>query len=308
MKWLKDKLFYINICIITFLICLYILYRVSIDYFDSFFIILFIIVAWSLKDIFLSREHRIYRSSKNFVIVLIVMNYVCFAGVILLHIEKWYIAIRYIDRAIILFYMLLISIYVISLFADFNPKKEEIIKELERKEEERRNKDKYYIGKHREDKVKFITQNDLSLFRYHDALVKNVLFKGKDMIWVLEAVNVSTKNPHNSFDCDMEAGTFYLSFKNCRVFELISYGFIVFDDKKNQQEVTPDKAIAKKEYRKMLRSLRNLYCYFQDEEYPGIHNFEATTGPDVLLIRIKCSKAIAEWNSFNNKAWYERLR
>lgn len=307
MKWLKGKLIYINICIITFLLYLYILYRISIDYIDAFSIMLFMIVVWSLKGIFLSREYRIYGRGKAMVIVMVV-NYICFAGVILLHINKWNMAVQYVDRGIILFYMLLISMYAILLFHDHNSNKEEIIKEVKRKEEERRNKDKHYIGKHREDKAKFITENDLSLFRYHDAVVENVQFKGKDMIWALEAINVSTKNPHNSFDCDMQAGTFYLCFKNFRVVELISYGSIVSDKKGNQQEVIPDKAIAKKEYKKTLRSLEYLYSYFQDEEYPGTHNFEATTGPDVLLIRIQCSKAIAQWDSFENKAWYERYR
>lgn len=151
------------------------------------------------------------------------------------------------------------------------------------------------------------TANKLDCFEFHDAVVVDVAINENDMVWTLEAVNVTTDSPHNNHDCDMSAGTLVLTFKNHEIVEFISYGCESWFEGKLIEKI-PDKEIQKSEYASALESFEYINGYGKSEDIALVHEFDVIAGGDFFLIGIKCTGVIAEWNEYTGKAWYEDRR
>lgn len=158
--------------------------------------------------------------------------------------------------------------------------------------------------------MKYKSINELDKFNLHDTELEKIKFDGKDMIWILKNANVTVKNSQNNNKNDMCVNMMKLTFKNIKIKNFVWLGSETRDEIGNLVEQT--KCIEVKEQNSINELKKSLkrYCYiFGDKEIKNKEQysylFTMNTEEGVFEFILLFKTAVAEWNEYSGKSWYE---
>ncbi len=151
--------------------------------------------------------------------------------------------------------------------------------------------------------------NNLSDFEFHDAYVlDSCIDENKTLSFKVKYLNIHKNIEQNTNDYDMEIELANLIFED---FKFISYehgGSTTYDDKGQFLYKEPSKTLTdadgfkafekvfKKGFTILYLSDENSVCYMEG------------CGPDpYFILNFSFSKATVSWESFKEKAWYEKF-
>ena len=157
---------------------------------------------------------------------------------------------------------------------------------------------------------KYTSENELDHFNFHDAIFKDVTFLDSDMVWTLEEVSVTTDNSQCNHECDMKASTMHITFYNYKINMFATIASKHIDRQGKLIKEIPSKVVPKETYETTLPGLIDLYMYLNHgntvQSKVPTHHFEIGTGGPYYDIEISYYKAVAEWDTYEGKAWYVR--
>ena len=164
--------------------------------------------------------------------------------------------------------------------------------------------------------MKYTAINELNHFVYHDALLKKMTWRNKNLHWELSAVNATIENSQNNFCKDMCIESAEIIFEQAHVVSIVSNAFQVYDSDNNLVESVEAITAISEEYDTILsKSLEN-YCFIMSMDGYQISengNYEACFNIADLVthgyyITISFSKSIVSWEEFSGEAWYEESK
>lgn len=124
----------------------------------------------------------------------------------------------------------------------------------------------------------------IQYFGFHDAYFKDIEVNvdKNELIWYLEGVNVSSKCDLNPFEYDMRAGTMKMTFAD---YELCS-------------DIDLDKI-----YQENYEILDSEKLNMEEGKYR--YRFLMYEHPDFIELTISFCSLTFEWDTYEDKAWYE---
>lgn len=159
---------------------------------------------------------------------------------------------------------------------------------------------------------KFISVNELDSFEFHDAVFTCVELTYTDMIWTLDAVNVTTKNSQNNSACDMQADSMKVTFYNSKITHIELWGYETHDCNGNIIDQQPNTVVYQKDFKKyILKIVSEQGCLFAGSKIEGeslSYSFDVNLNAEIFTMDISYSKAIAECDNFEGKAWYVNVK
>jgi len=154
--------------------------------------------------------------------------------------------------------------------------------------------------------MRFMTKNDLHLFRFDEATILEADYKENAVNLSIEALIVKGNNPTNEECVDRFADVSSMRFLNASVTKIEKEGYKYYDAADRLIEEKPDEEISVLEYDSIFKRCKNVVFYdliamtITDEtkEYQiGVD----LTEEDTYWITIKCSDVLIEWDRFMNR-------
>jgi|GEM_PF-5452401 len=161
---------------------------------------------------------------------------------------------------------------------------------------------------------KYVSQNELETFRFHDSILKACDFKDEEMIWHVKSLCVEPKNAANHFNIAMGLGTSVIIFDHYKII----YGrydstYYNAYGKKSGEKKQYDLTEPMQMMQKICEDCQMVSCGYDYDEYMGdrrAYGFEflaqCSSGREVYLsnIIIEYTAVTVSWESFEGKAWY----
>ena len=157
---------------------------------------------------------------------------------------------------------------------------------------------------------KFISENTLDLVSLHDCRIDSVLNEDKNLIAMLEHIDVLRDHPLNNTGKAMQTGRALIKFVGFAVQESIIYDTSMIQGK--------TKIIVEEDAKKRVLPFRELLTDFEVLKVEKLasdnnlikYRFDGTTSMDFNAefgyIIIECKSIILEWNDLLGNAWFEK--
>ena len=158
--------------------------------------------------------------------------------------------------------------------------------------------------------MKFCSENDLSLFEFHDSVFSFVSFDGKNLTVSAAHLNIHKNTLQNPCDSDMEIASARITFRNFhsptyepgRVWER--------DENGNSYPVGPRIVYSGQEAMdRVLDELKyGLWLYHFEKEEHGGYSIGGCGIEPYFTIEFDFDGVVVCWDEYKKKAWYELYR
>ena len=154
--------------------------------------------------------------------------------------------------------------------------------------------------------------NELDCFQFHDAEIKEMTFINRNMIWVVSAINATSKNTQNKNAKDMCVELATMKFDNVVIKSIVFSAYTVHDSKGNLIENVKAITAKPEEYNEILSKSTDSYCFIYgmdslmqnpDNTYDACFNIDGGSGN--YYFTFSFSSSTVEWDNFSGEAWYE---
>lgn len=157
------------------------------------------------------------------------------------------------------------------------------------------------------EQYKFITENRLDTFEYHDAYLNKLSIDDNKMIWEVQFINVKTTNKNNTYPVDMCIKEAIIEFEEFKIDKMERMGWRSFDDKNNVTHQEPNYIYQPEEYETQLLEITPQDKFIIIEANHSERNdgtFKSFFWVELLMIEITYKRALIKWNDYIEKAWY----
>jgi hypothetical protein len=159
--------------------------------------------------------------------------------------------------------------------------------------------------------MKYISENELDSFNFHDAVIKNISINETIMSWVINQLNVSISNSQNNCECDMEANELTLVFKDFEITYMKSLGYENYNENGNLLEEIQDNDIDCPEYINILNEFSESHGRIQGADSnclkagnPFSYSFDVDLATIIYRVDISFKSVLTIWDDYTGKAWY----
>jgi len=158
----------------------------------------------------------------------------------------------------------------------------------------------------------YCSTNELDCFQYHDAEIKEMRFINRDMIWIVSAINATTKNTQNINVKDMCVEQATMKFSNIAIKSIVFSAYSVKDSKGNLIKDVEAITARPEDFHEIIKKSTDRYCFIfgmnsltksPDDTYEACFNIDSGSGD--YYFTFSFSSSTVEWDNFSGEAWYE---
>ncbi len=154
--------------------------------------------------------------------------------------------------------------------------------------------------------MRFQTKNELRLFNFEEAQIRELVSSGEQLTVIMDAVVVKGNNPNNEEFVDRYADTLNLRFCNRKLLSIVKEGYKYYDANDRLVEEKEDEIIPTVQYDAILKRIKDVNLYDIILKKQGEETFVYEIGVDLnesdtYWIELQCSETIAEWELFLNR-------
>lgn len=144
---------------------------------------------------------------------------------------------------------------------------------------------------------KYIINNDLDMFEFHDAYIKQMQKKENNITWFVYALNIKAESPLNKYSEDMQIDNVKIIFKNSN----INYIKI---EKNNENIFLSEEEINHMITHFPISQILSFEDYTKNENNRYTATFLNTTDKGIYTISISYDEVKVSFNQFSHAAYY----
>jgi hypothetical protein len=148
--------------------------------------------------------------------------------------------------------------------------------------------------------MRYRAVDELEHFRFHDARIVAQEWTDGNLVWTIEALNVTTAFSGCDFETDLEIERVRMTFENARVFvdAEISGGLRRMDADEAKRFMV-ERLVAEQPWLSYL---------MQDEQNRAVVEIVTTEAGELFILTLSYSRAVIEWDAYAGEAWYLERR